>query len=77
MVKKHFEFDFSVKPSLSWLKSPNASLSDTVYEYYYDYTTESLAADWDLYADDWLYDLMDVTGKLHLLWLPVYTERRR
>uniref|UniRef100_A0AAQ4QGR0 trypsin n=1 Tax=Gasterosteus aculeatus aculeatus TaxID=481459 RepID=A0AAQ4QGR0_GASAC len=34
-----------------------------VYEYYYDYTTESPAADWDLYEDDWLYDLMDVTDE--------------
>ncbi|KAM8836591.1 hyaluronan-binding protein 2 [Spinachia spinachia] len=31
-----------------------------VYDYYYDYTTDSPAADLDLYLDDWLYDLMDV-----------------
>ncbi|XP_022598048.1 hyaluronan-binding protein 2-like [Seriola dumerili] len=33
------------------------------YEYYYDYGTESPAEDADLTADDWLYDLMDITNE--------------
>lgn len=37
----------------------------TDYEYYYDYPTEiSPAEDFDLTLDDWLYELLDITGKL-------------
>lgn len=39
----------------------------TAYEYYYDYTTDSPAEDLDLALDDWLYELMDVTGKSPLV----------
>lgn len=36
----------------------------TEYEYYYyDLPTEVPAEDYDLSLDDWLYELMDVTGK--------------
>ncbi|XP_059180749.1 hyaluronan-binding protein 2-like [Centropristis striata] len=31
------------------------------YEYYYDYTPESPAEDYDLSLDDWLYELIDIT----------------
>ena len=36
----------------------------TDYEYYYDYTTDGPAEDYDLTLDDWLYELMDFTGNL-------------
>lgn len=39
-------------------------LSLTDYEYYYDYTTDSPAEDFDMTLDDWLYELMDITGNL-------------
>ena len=36
----------------------------TEYEYYYyDLPTEVPAEDYDLTLDDWLYELLDVTGK--------------
>lgn len=44
----------------------NASLCLTDFEYYYDYVTESPAEDLDLTLGDWLYELLDTTGKLPL-----------
>lgn len=41
----------------------------TEYEYYYDYTPDSTVQEADLTLDDWLYELVDVTGKIPLLLL--------
>lgn len=35
---------------------------NTEYEYYYDYVTESPAVDLDTTYDDWIYELLDITG---------------
>ncbi|XP_044035414.1 hyaluronan-binding protein 2 [Siniperca chuatsi] len=35
----------------------------TVYEYYYNYPTESPAEDLDLTLDDWLYEILDITDE--------------
>lgn len=32
------------------------------YEYYYDYTTDSPTVDADTSYDDWIYELLDITG---------------
>lgn len=34
----------------------------TEYEYYYDYVTEIPAVDLDTTYDDWIYELLDITG---------------
>lgn len=47
-----------------WIASPFLA----GYDYYYDYTTDGLAEDPDLNAGDWLFELLDVTGK-SLVWV--------
>lgn len=37
-------------------------LINTDYEYYYDYATESPTVDTDTSYDDWIYELLDITG---------------
>lgn len=45
---------------------------NTDYEYYYDYATESPAVDVDTSYDDWIYELLDITGtKSHWDWLVI------
>lgn len=65
MLVNHIRFDFvsrhihCINPTRERV---NASLFLTDYAYY-DYTTEAPAGDVDYSLDDWVYDLLDLTGK--------------
>lgn len=51
------------KPGFDFNGCLNGSLFLTAYEYYYDYTAETPTEDADMTLADWLYELLDITGK--------------